>query len=292
MLPLLGAMVCAAFAQQAPDTGFAPPIEEPAYQRGRGPRVAIDEAHHNFHTAAGRYGAFAGLLRRDGYRVTGWNRAFTATALRDTDVLVIANALNAGNVNNWTLPTPSAFTKEEIAAVVEWVRNGGSLLLIADHMPFPGAAMELGKALGVTFRNSYARSSKRRGGPDLFDRSSGALREHAITKGVDSVATFGGSAFRLDGAGDALLVLDDSFVSWEVKQASRFPEDTPRTPISGWLQGAAFPLGKGRVAVFGEAAMFSAQLAGPEKQPMGMNHPRAEQNPLLLRNLLRWLTSR
>lgn len=292
MLPLLGAMVCAAFAQQVPDTGFTPPIEKPAYQQGQGPRVAIDEAHHNFHTAEGRYGTFAGLLRRDGYRVTGWNRAFTATALRDTDVLVIANALNARNVNNWTLPTPSAFTKEEIAAVVEWVQGDGSLLLIADHMPFPGAAMELGKALGVTFRNSYARSSKRRVGPDIFDRDSGALREHAITKGVDSVATFGGSAFRLDGAGEALLVFDDSFVSWEVKQASRFPEDTPRTPIEGWLQGAAFPLGKGRIAVFGEAAMFSAQLAGPEKQPMGMNHPRAGQNPLLLRNLLQWLTSR
>ena len=31
-------------------------------------------------------------------------------------------------------------TSDEITAVAAWVREGGALLLIADHMPFPGAA--------------------------------------------------------------------------------------------------------------------------------------------------------
>ena len=48
--------------------------------------------------------------------------------------------------------------------------------------------------------------------------------------------------------------------------------------------------GKGRVAVFGEAAMFSAQLAGPERRPVGMNKPEAPQNPQFLLNLIHWLT--
>ena len=48
-------------------------------------------------------------------------------------------------------------------------------------------------------------------------------------------------------------------------------------------------VGRGRVAVFGEAAMFSAQLAGP-KQPMGMNAPQAEQNHQLLLNVMHWLS--
>ena len=48
-------------------------------------------------------------------------------------------------------------------------------------------------------------------------------------------------------------------------------------------------VGKGRVAMFGEAAMFSAQVAGPERSPAGMNHPAAAQNARLLRNLVRWL---
>lgn len=50
--------------------------------------------------------------------------------------------------------------------------------------------------------------------------------------------------------------------------------------------------GKGRVAVFGEAAMFSAQLAGPNKDPMGMNDPIASRNPQFLLNLMHWLSGK
>jgi hypothetical protein len=47
--------------------------------------------------------------------------------------------------------------------------------------------------------------------------------------------------------------------------------------------------GKGRVAVFGEAAMFSAQLEGALRSPMGMNLPAAAENSRFLLNLMRWL---
>jgi hypothetical protein len=43
------------------------------------------------------------------------------------------------------------------------------------------------------------------------------------------------------------------------------------------------------VAVFGEAAMFSAQVSGPQRRPMGMNAPRAGQNPQFLLNVMHWL---
>jgi hypothetical protein len=43
------------------------------------------------------------------------------------------------------------------------------------------------------------------------------------------------------------------------------------------------------VAFFGEAAMFSAQVAGREKRPMGMNAPMAEQNSQFALNTLHWL---
>lgn len=35
--------------------------------------------------------------------------------------------------------------------------------------------------------------------------------------------------------------------------------------------------------------MFSAQLAGPQEVPMGMNAPVASQNPRFLVSLVRWL---
>jgi len=66
--------------------------------------------------------------------------------------------------------------------------------------------------------------------------------------------------------------------------------DTPRTPVKGWLQGATLLAGKGRIDVFGEAAMYSAQFSGPKRLPMGMNHPKAAQNYQFVINVMHWLS--
>jgi len=44
------------------------------------------------------------------------------------------------------------------------------------------------------------------------------------------------------------------------------------------------------VAVFGEAAMFAAQLTGAKGEPVGMNSLRASYNLQLLLNVLHWLS--
>ena len=117
-----------AFAQQVPDTAFAPPIPNPMYQAAKGPVVLLDEAHFNFHTADGRYQPFAALLRRDGYDVRASKLAFSKASLKDAKIIVIANALAERNKTEWTLPTPPAFTDDEVRAVSDWVRAGGALL--------------------------------------------------------------------------------------------------------------------------------------------------------------------
>jgi hypothetical protein len=108
--------------------------------------------------------------------------------------------------------------------------------------------------------------------------------DHPISSGIDQVATFTGSSFELDGPGQPLLVFRD-----DVYSSSR-PKATDKVSVTGHLQGAVLTLGKGRVAVFGEAAMFTAQLAGPKKIPMGMNAPIAMQNASFLLNVMHWLT--
>ena len=55
------------------------------------------------------------------------------------------------------------------------------------------------------------------------------------------------------------------------------------------LQGAAIEFGGGRVVLLAEAAMLSAQLAGPQRNRMGMNHPEAAQNAQFALNVVRWL---
>ncbi len=294
---ITGILGFSATAQQVADTSFNPPIPKPAYPTGRGPVVMLDEAHFNFHTADGRYLAFAALLRRDGYDVKPSRSQFSKASLRGGKILVIANALAERNQTDWTLPTPSAFSNAEIVAVRDWVKSGGSLLLIADHMPFPGAANNLAEAFGIHFSNGYAMDQKAQG-PMVFKLSNGLLKEHQITRGrteaekIDSVATFTGSAFQVDGKVQPLLILGSSVVSFLTTEAGQMTDATPRIPVNGWYQGAVLRFGKGHVAVFGEAAMFSAQLAGPNRSPMGMNAPIASQNPQFLLNVMHWLTGK
>ena len=128
------------FSQQGPDLNYNPEIINPAYPQGKGTVIHIDEGHYNFHTKNGRYSPFARLLERDGYVIKSYKGVFTKKKLEDINILVIANALNKVNENVWDLPNPSAFTVDEIDALENWVANGGGLFLIADHMPFPGAA--------------------------------------------------------------------------------------------------------------------------------------------------------
>jgi hypothetical protein len=281
----------AARAQQVADTTFRPVVSEPAFAHGQGPKVLIDEGHWNFHTMDGRYLPFARLLERDGWRVAPHRGRFTRESLAHARVLVIANAL--GDTGEWVLPTRPAFTNDEVGEVKRWVEAGGSLFLIADHMPFPGAAKMLADAFGIDFFDGFATDSLGRAGIAMFRRRDGSLAASVVTDGpgepIDSIATFTGQGFRLKGKGTPVLVLDKRFVILMPKVAWEFDHDTTRMPGAGLLQGALLERGKGRVAVFGEAAMFSAQVSGPNRTPMGINHPIAGQNARLALNIVRWL---
>ena len=69
-----------------------------------------------------------------------------------------------------------------------------------------------------------------------------------------------------------------------------FSDQTTRVPAEGLLQGATVQHGAGRVAAFGEAAMFSAQVSGAQRRPMGMNMATASENMQFLLNVLHWLS--
>ena len=98
-----------------------------------------------------------------------------------------------------------------------------------------------------------------------------------------------GDADRTDGT---TQYPDDSFILLP-QEAYDFDESAPQIPGIGLLQGALVKHGEGRVAVFGEAAMFSAPIqereAGP--YPFGMNNPSAPHNARFLLNVVGWLTS-
>jgi hypothetical protein len=235
------------------DTEYRFDNVDPAYQGDSGPNVCIDEAHFNLHTADGIYWPFAELLRGDGYRVTRFRSGFTADALRDCEILLIANAAAEANAvgfgapqSHWAYPHASAFVREEIDEIILWVRGGGALFLIADHAPWPAAVSDLALLLGVVMLDVYTYSSEeaRPEGTvvfgtvleegwrelarlyerpfedfDLILANPGTLARHPVIEGrnseerIGSVVTFSGQAFYASEEWEPILVFGPNAVS-------------------------------------------------------------------------------
>ena len=306
-------------AQQVPNTSFRFSNPSPAFEMGSGPSVCVDGGHHNFHTLEGRYQAFGRLVREDGFRVAEI-RQFTEAALSVCEIVVVANAVGPSNAQEaWQPPHDSAFPAEEITALVRWVHGGGSLLLIVDHRPWPGAASDLALLLGVQMfdgsvstsfygkpREAALRLAKLDGAATDQQREQGerrlgrrgSLGTHSILRGrspdeaIRGVVTFGGSAFYPSLQIHPLLIVGPDAVGTvpDEPRLEQLAEDqVPRFDLSGWLAGGALERDEGRVVLLGEAATCTAQDAGADRFPMGMNNPIAEQNAQFCLNAVRWL---
>jgi hypothetical protein len=285
----------AAFAQQVADPNFDTKVTHPVYKKN-GPKVLFDEAHHNFHTANGRYQPFADLITHDGYRVTPNKEKFSAAVLKGFDVLVISNALGAEAMNQPEASNP-AFTAAEAGAVHDWVNRGGKLLLIADHAPMGAANQILADKFGVNMSKMYTLDPQNHDQESgnlsfiIYTRESGRLADHPITRGrnegerINKIIAFTGQSLKGPDGSFAFMKLADS-------AQDAMPGGTSQ-PVSaaGRSQGIAMRAGKGRVVVLGEAAMLSAQLAGPNKMAFGMNRPGIDNRQLAL-NIMHWLSGK
>jgi hypothetical protein len=298
--------------QQMADPNFNASIQNPAYV-SKHPKVIIDEAHSNFHTAGGRYKPFADLLRSDGYQIVTGAEKFQKKNLQGASVLVIANATAASASDDSSEP---AFAEEECDVVRDWVRAGGSLLLIADHTPFGSAAQNLAKRFGVDMGKGFAfdlANSENSPSQLVFSQENGLLGTHPLLKGrnasenVSRVVTFTGQSLSLPEGAIALLKLSptayESPTRKELQAALDAARSQPRDDksdaaarsVSGRAQGVAMKFGKGRVAMLGEAAMFSAQVVrfkdGDKEQEfkMGMNVPGNDDRQFAL-NVMHWLS--
>jgi hypothetical protein len=289
-LLLILAFAFVAAGQQQADPTFDATVKKPAYTT-TSPRVSIDEAHFNFHTAGGRYKPFADLVSNDGYRVASNKQTFTAESLKGFDILVIANAGAAQQ--NSADRTKSAFTDAECDAVREWVRAGGALLLIADHAPAGAAAANLASRFGVDMSKGYTGDPVNHERVSLniswirFSRANRNLGDHPITRGrdvserINSVVSFTGQS--LKGPKESIALLKLSAQAYDVDDLNN-PDKAKLTSAAGRVQALALTIDKGRVVIFGEAAMLSAQ-----NQNFGMNYPGTDNRQFVL-NVMHWLS--
>jgi hypothetical protein len=284
------------------DRGFDSRVAEPAYRADR-PRVLFDEAHRNHHTAGGRYKPFAELIGNDGYDVQPNRHAFSGDRLAGVSVLAVVCAKGGGDAGD-----DPAFTDAEAAAVDEWVRSGGSLLLITDHFPFAAAAAPLSRRFGVETASGMVEDPNHHQ-PGLgeshlvFSRANGLLADHPVTRGrtaaerVERVLTFTGHSMRGPADAAALLSLSDTAVDRPATTPTveKVGGDVRVTmtygdPVSakGKSQGIALDVGRGRVVMLGEAGMLSAQR-DRRGSPVGMNFPGFDNRQFAL-NIMHWLS--
>jgi hypothetical protein len=295
--------------EQVTDPDFTPVVEAPAYLDD-GPVVAIDQAHSNFHTAAGNYRPFAELLRQDGYRVRESSTKFEPGALAGIDVLIVANALPP-DLSNLSQP---AFTEDECDVLGEWVSAGGALLFIADHEPFGVAAGNLAGRFGI--RMGKGRVFERAATEGIttqlvFSRENGLLGSHPILRGrtsreeVQVVRTFTGQSLSVpDGAAVLLQLsasareaatpadLDAEDAAVRKRDGSSGGAGARSSSVARGAQGIAMAFGTGRVVVLGEAGFLSAQLIRfPDGRELrfGLNTSGHDNQQFAL-NVLHWLT--
>jgi hypothetical protein len=282
---------------QMADPNFNAKVEKPAYKNSgkkSGPKVLFDEAHNNFHTTTGRYKPFADLVTNDGYRVVPNKQEFSARVLQGYRILVISNALGAPIMSD---PSASnaAFTEAESDSVRDWVRGGGSLLLIADHAPMGSANQVLAKRFDVDMSKMFTvdeqNYDKESGNPGfiVYTRESGRLADHPVTQGrndserVNKVIAFTGQSLKGPANSIAFMKLADTAMD------AMPGVNTNPVSAAGRAQGIAMKFGKGRVIILGEAGMLSAQVVGSQRMLFGMNRPGIDNRQLAL-NIMHWLS--
>jgi hypothetical protein len=235
-------------AQQRTDATFRFSNPQPAFPREQGPRLCMDVAHLTFQSPErnpGAYQPFTDLLDGDGYRVKDTAQQFSSSMLAECDILVIANALARETLRDVAFRPVGCFTRDELTAVYQWIRNGGGLLLIADHQPTLGGAIDLGAMLGVVMVDGYAflNPSRPRKLPEVFSRAGGHLPDHPILRGrdttesIETVGSFSGSALLGLQEWSPLLLISPQSVAEVDPGYTVFKvpyELWPRFSIAGW----------------------------------------------------------
>lgn len=234
---------------------------------------------------------------------------FEPGVLSGVDVLVVANALPQ-DLSDLIRP---AFTERECDVVRDWVAAGGSLLLIADHVPFGEAAKNLAGRFAITLGTGIAFERAGTQGVNTqltFTREQGLLESHPILRGrrpeesIRTVVTFTGQSMTIPDGAAALMRFgptareaatpDDLNAEIAAARNSTRPEEfgNRSSSVAGRAQGVAISFGSGRVVVLGEAGFLSAQIIrypNGNEVKLGMNLAGNDNRQFVL-NVLHWLS--
>jgi hypothetical protein len=225
------------------------------------PVVVFDEAHgQRFRAGASGpldLSGLAAVATATGGSVQASREPLTAGRLAPVSLLVVSGPF----------APPS---EAEIDAAVRWVEQGGSLLVLLHIEP---TLRDLLHRFGVSVSNGVIRETEGLLANEPLNFRVTRLEAHPVTSGLTSFAVYG--AWALLPTGEGLTVLGKtSPTSWvDLDRDSRLGARDARQSFAVALAGLR---GQGRLAVFGDDALFQNQYL------QGANRTLAEQ-------LMAWL---
>jgi hypothetical protein len=280
------------------DTEFNSNVEEPTYEKGKGPKILLDGAHHNFFIQWDFIKPFSDLAKSDGYQTVVDSLKFTPDYLEHFDIVMIISALPFDFATKKEVTDEITFTINEINNLYNWVNNGGSLLVFSEHAPLDQAINPLlnrfgiESSIGTTIdRINYNKEIGNTGWIEFSNKNGGLKNEHPILSGrnkeekITKLVTFGGSALTGKGYTNLLELSETS------ENVMHYTGVGPRG--KGNSQGLAGEIGRGKIVALGDSNGFVAMLFDEEdgsKQAVGMNLEEYDWKQFVL-NTLHWLST-
>lgn len=141
--------------------------------------ILWDDAHNASHTLANNYTTFVDILRAEGYLVDPLQTELDRSMLANYDVFV-------------TVDPNQAFTVNEVAAIIEFVADGGGLWVMGEWYPRWDGQDNLNaflETLGITLNEDAIRT----------DQSIG-LEPHPVSQGVERIQVWDTATLAITGS--------------------------------------------------------------------------------------------
>jgi len=222
----------------------------------------------------GGYSEFANYLEVNGYIVSTIDPGTTinSTVLASADVLVI-------------VAPQDSYLKTELDAIENWVKEGGSLLLIGDWIHFGSQARVIASRFNVNLRGDGICDSDENVGQPLqpyYDSTN--LLVHPVTEGVSRVEIYAGDGILTAPVEEIPLIVTDydGTAFW-------FSDQSPALGVSVMSAFEGGAIGSGRLIIMTDSNIWDSISDVDYDGDVGFYD---SDNEVLAINSINWLSTR
>jgi hypothetical protein len=212
-------------------------------------KILFDLSHNEMlNILDSEYFEFLNLLNNLNYEIiNNENSVINRELLNGVDLLIIGNPIN------------DYFSNSEIVTIIDFVKKGGSLLLISEY---GGDALQKtnindisGKYFEIFFERNILKEEKATNEKKSNIVNIKSFSNHEITDQLREVILGGSCSLLLKGKSTPLLVLNDN--GWAEKYNSSINDWDKEIKKKSYIISACTTFGKGKVVALGDIDIFS-----------------------------------